>query len=392
MAHVVRSDNVCHGVHAHTGADVEIESAEVVRNEQHGIAVTGSDDQFERRGEGELKMSSVSLTECKLRNNQWSAVFVLDGSVQIQNCDLRKNGRGALNLTSSKSRVQKEVDRACASGSISFFDVEYYNSFEETGCVELNGDNQGVRPDGENEFTQPDRLPVGWINFPKDKLLSLFKSCPMDVQRRLHGHPQGWHEGLENDPQAAIKVKSELKGWIERDAINDADDEVNQTVLEFLAPLGLGDMAHIFEDIGCTHVRDMMSMRNHDLRNIGIKDAKDRKVLLSRLAVSADIGSGPKYIRESNLAALVESTRYQAKRGDKKGTYKEWRKLREFFIERCGHGSSGPKLDKSLRDLYGEIDVENTAGAEGIDADELRVGLQVRGLVKPRIKTRENVY
>jgi len=37
----------------------------------------------------------------------------------------------------------------------------------------------------------------------------------------------------------------------------------------------------------------------------------------------------------------------------------------------------GPRLEQKLRELYGEIDVENSAGSEGIDVDELRVGLQV---------------
>ena len=87
----------------------------------------------------------------------------------------------------------------------------------------------------------------------------------MDVQRRLHGHPQGWHAGLKDDPQAAIKIKSELRGWIERESNEDADDEVSQTVQQFLEPLGLGDLTPRFEEIGCTHVRDMMSMKNHDL-------------------------------------------------------------------------------------------------------------------------------
>ena len=37
----------------------------------------------------------------------------------------------------------------------------------------------------------------------------------------------------------------------------------------------------------------------------------------------------------------------------------------------------GPRLEQKLRELYGEIDVGNSAGSEGIDVDELRVGLQV---------------
>ena len=67
------SDNACHGIHVHTGANAEMESTELVRNEQHGVAVTGSDDQFARSGEGELAFSCASLVDCKVRNNEWSA-------------------------------------------------------------------------------------------------------------------------------------------------------------------------------------------------------------------------------------------------------------------------------------------------------------------------------
>ena len=63
-----------------------------------------------------------------------------------------------------------------------------------------------------------------------------------------------------------------------------------------------------------------------------------------------------------NLNALIESTRFMAKRGDKKGTFKEWRKLRDFFMDRIGIGTSGPQLEQKMRELYGEIDIENTAG------------------------------
>jgi hypothetical protein len=91
--------------------------------------------------------------------------------------------------------------------NLAFFDLEYYNSFEETGHVELVGDsNRGVRPDGENEFTQPDRLPPGWFQFPKEKLIHLFLACPSTVHKKLHGHPDLWKDpqnytALESDPQ-----------------------------------------------------------------------------------------------------------------------------------------------------------------------------------------------
>ena len=92
---------------------------------------------------------------------------------------------------------------------------------------------------------------------------------------------------------------------------NKAEEEIDLTVDEFLFPLGLGEFATKFKDIGCPHVRDIMAMNHYDLFNIGMKKLDDRKVLLSRLAVNLDIGAGPKYIKEMNLAALIESTKFQ---------------------------------------------------------------------------------
>jgi hypothetical protein len=88
-AHFYRSrvsDNKCNGMHVHTGAEVELELSEVLRNEQHGIAITGSDDQFQKRGEGELKFSSVNMINSKVRGNEFNAIFVLDASVQVRFC------------------------------------------------------------------------------------------------------------------------------------------------------------------------------------------------------------------------------------------------------------------------------------------------------------------
>ena len=117
---------------------------------------------------------------------------------QLQETDLRRNGRGALILCSSKGKVNSDVD----SLNLPFFDIEYYNTFRETGHVELIGACPGLRPDGENEFTIASRLPPGWQQFPKEQLLNLFRACPMDVQRRLQGGGgQGWHPDLHKDPQ-----------------------------------------------------------------------------------------------------------------------------------------------------------------------------------------------
>ena len=225
---------------------------------------------------------------------------------------MRKNARGALTLCSSKGRVQKDVDRTNAP----FFSIDYYNSFQETGEVELVGENPGVRPDGENEFTLPGRLPLGWDKFSKERLLNLFRICPPEVQSKLYGHPPNWfetEEGWENvqrDPQAAIRIKAELRAWIEREADGNMDEEIDLPVRDFLAPLGLDYMAERFVNIGCLHVRDLMSITNYDLENLSMKNADDRKVLLSRLAVNADMGTGPKFIKEMKLQSLIDATKF----------------------------------------------------------------------------------
>ena len=94
--------------------------------------------------------------------------------------------------------------------NLPFFDPEYYNSFEEIGHVELIGDNKGLRKDGENIFTMPDRLPADWFHFPKEKLIQLFMACPPEIHKKLHGHPKLFEEyrdnprdypGLNTDPQ-----------------------------------------------------------------------------------------------------------------------------------------------------------------------------------------------
>jgi hypothetical protein len=78
------SDNKCHGMHVHNGAEVVLDLSEVLRNEQHGIAITGSDDQFQKRGEGDLKFSSVALKDSKVRGNEFNGLFILDGSVRVR--------------------------------------------------------------------------------------------------------------------------------------------------------------------------------------------------------------------------------------------------------------------------------------------------------------------
>ncbi len=40
--------------------------------------------------------------------------------------------------------------------------------------------------------------------------------------------------------------------------------------------------------------------------------------------------------------------------------------------------TQGPALDAKLRELFKEIDVDNSAGSDGLDPDELRIGIQVK--------------
>jgi hypothetical protein len=103
--------------------------------------------------------------------------------------------------------------------SLAFFDPEYYNTFEETGTVEMIGQIHGLKKDGRNEFTLPERLPQGWAQFSKEKLIQLFIACPPEIQKKLHGHPKMWenpenYRGLDNDPQVlGIGVIASLLVW-----------------------------------------------------------------------------------------------------------------------------------------------------------------------------------
>ena len=77
---------------------------------------------------------------------------------------------------------------------------------------------------------------------------------------------------------------------MEQEGDLEADSEIDLPLEEFLKPLGMGAYCKKLKDIGCLHVRDMMSMTNFDLINLGMKNADDRKMLLSRLAVNMETG------------------------------------------------------------------------------------------------------
>jgi len=52
---------------------------------------------------------------------------------------------------------------------------------------------------------------------------------------------------LYKDPQASIKIKAELKNWVQREGGIHAEQEIDCSVAEFLRPLGLANMAPQFE-------------------------------------------------------------------------------------------------------------------------------------------------
>jgi len=61
---------------------------------------------------------------------------------------------------------------------------------------------------------------------------------------------------LCKDPQASIKIKAELKNWVQREGGIHAEQEIDCSVADFLKPLGLQTMATRFEvwfgSFGCT--------------------------------------------------------------------------------------------------------------------------------------------
>ena len=83
----------------------------------------------------------------------------------------------------------------------------------------------------------------------------------------------------------------------------------DQTVRKFLQPLFepnvVEDYMKKLQDIGCDHVRDMMSMTAFDLTNLGMKKVEDRKIVLSRLAAAA-AKEAPKGVMEEKLKRTMQ--------------------------------------------------------------------------------------
>ena len=69
-------------------------------------------------------------------------------------------------------------------------------------------------------------------------------------------------------------------------AIQDSQtlDELEFELEAFLLPLGLSDFVPQFAECKCRRVRDVMAFTDRDLRNLGMHDASQRKLLLHRLS------------------------------------------------------------------------------------------------------------
>lgn len=52
------------------------------------------------------------------------------------------------------------------------------------------------------------------------QMFEVYRKCPLEVQRKLHGYPGGWSDALEQDPQARIKIVSLFKKWVESNTVS----------------------------------------------------------------------------------------------------------------------------------------------------------------------------
>lgn len=105
------SDNGCHGLHVNTGASAKVHASDILRNGQSGIAIIGMDDREKREGTGG-KVSEGHVMKSRVAGNEWQAVLVLDGSLHLEDCDVRRNARGA--LVSIHSWIERWSKKAAA--------------------------------------------------------------------------------------------------------------------------------------------------------------------------------------------------------------------------------------------------------------------------------------
>lgn len=274
-----------------------------------------------------------------------------------------------MTLSCSNSEVNNSLERN--RGEV--LDVEYYNTLETTGFVKLE-DNKGVSDEGLIEISLASSLPPHWNSLPKEKVFELFQKCPMPLQRRLNGFPDGWSEKVREDTMARIKIISLWSKWATEENDLPEMNEVDMTVEAFLEPLGLGDFVWKLHECSCFKVADMMSMSNVDLVNLGFKQENDRKMILSRLAANSGRSVNPMHMKPLQFTALVEATKFQAKGANMKDQFTEWKKLRQVFVDRFGT-ASGVELQAQVRTLFNEMDPD---GSAGIDEGELRVTIQTK--------------
>lgn len=51
------------------------------------------------------------------------------------------------------------------------------------------------------------------VSFLFSQVFELFQKCPMPLQRRLNGFPDGWSEKVREDTMARIKIISLWSKW-----------------------------------------------------------------------------------------------------------------------------------------------------------------------------------
>jgi hypothetical protein len=132
------------------------------------------------------------------------------------------------------------------------------------------------------------------------------KEAPKSEEKEEEEEKEVKIDAAKDAPKAATKKEAskpeEKKAKKEMVKIDD------QTIREFLQPLFepnvVEDYMQKLQDIGCDHARDMMSMTAFDLRNLGMKKAEDRRMVLLRLAAAA-AKEAPKSATEERMKKTV---------------------------------------------------------------------------------------
>ncbi len=51
------------------------------------------------------------------------------------------------------------------------------------------------------------------------QVFELFQKCPLSLQKRLNGHPNGWTEEVRKDTMARIKIVSLWTKWATEETV-----------------------------------------------------------------------------------------------------------------------------------------------------------------------------